>query len=193
MPTGSPDRRRPVRARNALCPTAQHGFAYVLLLVAVAVISLFASSGLSAGSQMARSNAEQSLLAMGGEFEIALRSYARLGNTSPAGPSGPKTLEELLRDPRFPGLRRHLRQVYADPLTGKANWGLVTDPAGFIVAVYSLAEGTPIQQSGFPPGQAHFAGAKSYADWTFGLSPTLASSAQTSAQPATPRPPATPP
>jgi type II secretory pathway pseudopilin PulG len=205
MPTGSLHRLSSVRARTATCQAVQRGFAYVLLLVTIALISLFASTSMSAGSQMARSGAEQSLLVIGGEFESALRSYARLGNTSPVGPSGPKTLQELLRDPRFPGLRRHLRQTYADPLTGQANWGLVTDPAGFIVAVYSQAEGTPIKQSGFPPAQSHFAGATRYADWIFGLSPMLASSAQTPTQkpaqpftqpptqPAAPRSPATPP
>jgi hypothetical protein len=75
----------------------------------------------------------------------------------------------LLKDARVPGLRRHLRQVYADPLTGKKEWGLVTDNQGFIVGVHSLSEAQPIQQVGFEPQLAQLEEAKSYRQWVFGL------------------------
>ena len=149
----------------------QTGFAYILLLVSIAVIGIVASSSLSVGALVSRRDAEQNLLTVGKEFEQALRGYAgelAAGINAPNA-RGPRTLEELLKDPRAPAVKRHLRQIYADPLTGKAEWGLVKDPAGFIVGVYSLSEGKPIKRTEFDGSQAHFEAATSYSEWIFGL------------------------
>lgn len=157
------------------------GFAYVLLLIGIAVLSVGAAATLQLGAQMSRRDTEQALLFVGGEFERALRRYAGVpasasatATTTPVAAGvamarGPRTLEELLKDGRVPGIRRHLRQIYADPMTGNQRWGLVKDPAGFIVGVYSLAEGRPIQQNGFEAHRAHFEEAQSYGSWVFGL------------------------
>lgn len=147
------------------------GFAYILLLVAIAVIGVVASSSLSLGAVVSRRDAEKNLLAIGTEFEVALRSYAGVAAGAINAPNarGPRTLEELLRDPRNPAVKRHLRQIYVDPLTGKTEWGLLKDPAGLIVGVYSLAEGTPIKRSGFDVWRTHCEEATSYRQWVFGL------------------------
>jgi type II secretory pathway pseudopilin PulG len=133
-----------------------------------------AGSSLSIGSQIARRDAEQSLLAIGMEFQQALRAYAGVPAEAkgPLIAHGPRTLEELLKDPRTPSTRRYLRQIYVDPLTGGQTWGLSKDSAGFIVGVYSLAEGRPIKQTGFEATQASFEEAETYAAWVFGL-PTV--------------------
>jgi type II secretory pathway pseudopilin PulG len=161
----SPVLRRPVTRRR------RAGFAYVLLLIAISVIGVVAGSSLSIGSQIARRDAEQSLLAIGMEFQQALRAYAGVPAQAngPLIVRGPRTLEELLKDPRAPSTRRYLRQIYADPLTGGATWGLSKDSAGFIVGVYSLAEGRPIKQTGFESTQASFEEADTYSAWIFGL------------------------
>jgi type II secretory pathway pseudopilin PulG len=149
---------------------AQQGFAYALLLIVIAVIGIVAGNSLSLGSLVSRRDAEQNLQAIGGEFEAALRSYAGIGAALNArNARGPRALEDLLKDPRSTSIRRHLRQVYADPLTGKAEWGLVKDSAGFIVGVYSLADGQPIKRSSFDARQAHFEEAQAYSAWIFGL------------------------
>lgn len=160
------------------------GFAYVLLLAAVAIIAVAATASLRIGVQMSRRDAEQSLLFVGSEFDRALRSYAGMpananvtadnaaASQAVLSARGPRTLEELLKDPRTPGIRRHLRQIYADPMTGLQTWGLMKDPAGFIIGVYSLAEGVPIKQTGFTPNQAGFEQAQTYSAWVFGLPST---------------------
>lgn len=155
---------------------SQRGFAYVLLLVTIAVIGVGAAGAVSLGSAMARREAEEQLLAIGAEFERALYSYAAVppslpGGTLPPGIHGPRDLEELLKDPRVPGVRRHLRQVYADPLTGKAEWGLVRDSQGWITGVYSLAEGRPIKRSGWAGRWVAFEGQETYSAWVFGFEP----------------------
>jgi type II secretory pathway pseudopilin PulG len=79
----------------------------------------------------------------------------------------PGSLEELLKDERFPGVRRHLRKIFVDPMTGKAEWGLV-QVAGRIVGVHSLSTAVPIKQAGFESEDQTFSGAQSYAEWVFG-------------------------
>lgn len=159
------------RRRNTFRAARVSGFAYVLLLIIVATIGLLSASSLSIGSQVTRRDAERELLAIGNEFEQALKSYAAVsgGAGSLARGVGPRSLQDLIKDPRFPGLKRHLRQLYADPLTGRVHWGLITDPGGAIVGVYSSAEGVPIQRTGFEITKAGFENAESYAGWVFGL------------------------
>lgn len=149
----------------------ESGFAYVLLLAAVALISISASASITLGATMARRDAERELLQIGLEFRRALHTYAGVpvGAAAPLAARGPRALEDLLKDPRVPGIRRHLRQLYADPLTGRQEWGVIKDSAGFIVGVYSLADGQPIQREGFEPSLAGFERAQGYREWVFGL------------------------
>lgn len=149
----------------------QAGFAYLLLLLSLAVISIAAGAAIALGATTARRNAEQQLLDVGAEFQQALRSYAAMpaGTSGSIGLRGPRSLEELLKDARVPGVSRHLRKIYGDPLTGKAEWGLVTDSEGFILGVYSLADGRPIKQTGFDLQFASFEQADTYRQWVFGL------------------------
>jgi len=146
----------------------QRGLAYLVLLLAIALLGLAASASLSLGAAMARRDAERQLLAVGLEFQQALRSYAGISVAAPGG-LGPRALGDLLKDPRVPGTRRHLRQLYPDPLTGRTEWGLVRDSQGYIVGVHSLAMGKPLQRTGFEPLQANFEEAESYGKWIFGL------------------------
>ncbi|TWB41028.1 type II secretion system protein [Nitrospirillum pindoramense] len=151
-------------------PNAQAGFTYLALLILLALVGLVASASLQAGSLMRRRQAEEALLDVGTEFRLALRSYA---DATPAGLSrAPHTLEELLRDPRYPGVRRHLRRLEADPLTGQATWGLVRTPDGAgILGIYSLAPGHPIKRADFPAAYQDFNDKDRYADWVFVQAP----------------------
>lgn len=141
---------------------AQRGFSYLLLLVLIAVLGLAAAGSVSVGTSVTRRHAEEALLQAGEEFRAALASYRAGGRT------GPQQLSELLRDPRVPGVRRHLRRIPHDPLTGSAEWGELRDSANRIVAVYSLAPGRPIKRSGFNNLQAGFDEAERYSQWRFG-------------------------
>lgn len=168
------------------------GFAYVMLLVAVAVLSVFAAGSLQLGSQLSRQHAEQALLDVGGEFQRALYSYSGTtattsttgngggGNAAANLARGPRTLEELLRDGRTASTKRHLRQLYADPMTGSTQWGVIKDPAGFILGIYSKSSERPIKQTNFDMLQAHFEDAESYSKWIFGL-PSAQYAAKTNA------------
>jgi type II secretory pathway pseudopilin PulG len=154
----------------------QRGLALLLVLLAVAVIGLIAASALQAGAQVTRRDAEDELLVIGQTFQQAVLSYV---NTTPGQAAlGPRSLDDLLRDPRVPGLRRHLRQIPHDPMTGRTDWGLLKSPDGQIIGIFSLAEGQPIKRAGFEPALARLTDAPNYQAWVFGpaLPPTLAAS-----------------
>ena len=101
----------------------------------------------------------------------------------------PRTLDDLLKDPRKPGTERYLRKLYFDPLTGKTEWGLVKAPDGGIMGVYSLSDDTPLKTAGFGVYNREFEGAPKYSDWKFAY-PSAAQQAQVPAsqQPGAPLP-----
>ena len=115
---------------------------------------------------MQRRVAEEELLAVGSEFRLALISYS---NATPVGqPVAPQSLQDLLKDPRYPNIRRHLRKLYFDPLTGKQQWGTVMSIDGKgIIGIYSLSTATPIKIGNFEMEFQNFEGKTSYADWVF--------------------------
>jgi type II secretory pathway pseudopilin PulG len=115
----------------------RRGFTYLGVLVLMAVIGLASALTLQVAETVARRGAERELAGVGREFADAIRAYAR---QAPNGtPRYPRRLEDLLKDPRVPFTRRYLRRIYADPMTGRAEWGTVASTDGGIVGVYSLA------------------------------------------------------
>lgn len=150
------------------------GFAYLALLITVAIIGVAAVATFQMGSILQRRAAEEELIAIGTEFRRALISYS---SATPAGqPNYPPSLAALIKDPRYPNIRRHLRKLYYDPLTGTQKWGLVMSPDGKgIVGVYSLAQGKPIKIGNFETVYQGFTDKTSYADWVFtSIPPALA-------------------
>ncbi|MCH8179504.1 MAG: type II secretion system protein [Proteobacteria bacterium] len=101
----------------------------------------------------------------GGVTGLPTTAGTPLGGGAGARPY-PASLDELLQDPRTPGITRHLRQVFVDPMTGKAEWGLVR-VGGRIVGIHSLSQRQPIKQAGFEDQDMAFAGKERYRDWVF--------------------------
>jgi type II secretory pathway pseudopilin PulG len=143
------------------------GFAYLALLIVLALLSISVFATLTIFSLQQKRDAEEELLAIGMELSAALTSYA---NTTPVGGRRyPSNLQELLRDTRTPIIRRHLRKIYIAPITKQVNWGLVmsTDGTG-IIGVYSRSNARPIKIKGFPSIFKQFEGqSNSYQDWVF--------------------------
>ncbi|MDZ4281192.1 MAG: type II secretion system protein [Hydrogenophaga sp.] len=162
-----------MRTGDAAIPRskAPNGFAYLLLLVLIAVLGVASSAAVSMGASIARRDAEQHLLTIGAAFQQALASHG----------GRPRELDELLKDHRVPGIRRHLRRIPFDPLTGRDSWGVVRDAQGGIVGVHSLAPGKPLKRRGFNSRWKAFEEAGSYRDWVFGARPPV------TATPASPR------
>ena len=136
---------------------------------------------------------EEDLLFIGEQFQAALRSYVQ---RSPAGARRfPNSLEELLEDRRQPLPVRHLRRIYVDPMTRRADWGLLRQPDGGIRGVHSLSTGRPFRTDDLPGG---LTGGATYAEWKFtvddaapapaaaGVAATAMPASATAGQPAVP-------
>ena len=150
-------------------PALERGFGYVFALVLVAVVGLALTAYAEATSHAQQREREAQLLWVGEQFRHAIGLYYQ--RTPGAAKNYPKKLEELLRDSRYLSVQRYLRELYRDPMTGKAQWGTVPAPGGGIMGVYSLSKLSPIKTGGFPLGEASFAGARRYSDWVFSYEP----------------------
>lgn len=148
------------------------GFIYIGLLILVAVFGLGSVGAARILASSERLERETELLFVGAQIRSAIASYY---TSSPGARRYPDTLEQLLQDPRFPVVKRHLRRLYGDPISGDSNWGLVKAPEGGIMGVYSLSTREPLKRIGFEsPNQALNAlGVRSsstlysYRDWQF--------------------------
>jgi hypothetical protein len=159
-------------------PTAASGFnktrgyAYLWLLLVVALMGLGLSMAAQLDATTAQRHAEKTLLSTGHQFRYAIGRYLETQNTA-GKREYPPSLEALLRDSRTPDVRRYLRQIFVDPLTGQAQWGLVY-LGGRIVGVHSLSEKPPIKQDNFSAEDSAFRGKTSYREWVFTYPPDLA-------------------
>lgn len=155
--------RRPIQHRTE---PHERGFTYLGLLFLLAAMGLAAAGTVRLGALAGQRSAEQELLFVGQEFRNALQSYSE---STPAGATvmAPRNFEELLRDNRSVTPKRHLRRIYADPLTGRKEWGLVKAADGTLLGFFSLSEQTPIRIDHFPHAFFYFKGKHSYRDWLF--------------------------
>ena len=145
------------RRRNA-------GFTYIGLLVLIAMMGFALTVVSDVWLTTQKREKEAELLYVGDQIRVALGFYFA---SSPGGLRLPRTLEDLTRDPRYPGVRRYLRKVYRDPITGRAEWGLLKGPGDVIIGVYSLSEDEPFKQTGFSLADRAFEGKKKYSEWVF--------------------------
>jgi type II secretory pathway pseudopilin PulG len=138
------------------------GFTYLAALLAVAILGV----GLALAGEVWHTarlrEKEAELLFVGNQYRKAIERYYL------AGPRQyPRSLEDLLKDPRKPGTERHLRRLYPDPIRGASEWGVVRAPDGGIMGVHSLSEEAPLKRANFRVRDAAFEGARRYADWSF--------------------------
>lgn len=149
----------------------KRGFAFIWVLVSVALAGLGLAVGTDVYLTQLRREKERELLFVGSQFRTAI---ARYRETRLAGgrQEYPAALEDLLQDRRFPDMRRYLRRVQVDPMTGRAEWGVVR-VAGRIVGVHSLSEAVPIKVDGFDAGDRGFRGKQKYNEWVFTYPPDL--------------------
>jgi type II secretory pathway pseudopilin PulG len=149
-----------------LSSRAQRGFTFIGVLILAAVLGIGLVGLARVWSIEAQREREHELLYVGDQYQAAILGYSR---STPAGkPPYPRELTDLLEDRRHPVVRRHLRRLYADPLTGQADWDTVRTADGGILAVRSRHDGVPIKVGNFPPPYAAFESATTYREWVFG-------------------------
>jgi type II secretory pathway pseudopilin PulG len=137
------------------------GFTYMGLLFLIAMMGLALTVVSELWQTAQQRDKEEQLLFAGDQIRRAIgRYFASNGGY-------PHQLEDLLKDPAFPGVRRFLRRIYRDPITGSAEWGLVKLPGDAISGVYSLSEQEPIKKAGFSLADQDFEGKAKYSEWVF--------------------------
>jgi type II secretory pathway pseudopilin PulG len=148
-----------------MAPRAR-GFTYLTVLFLVAFMGLgLALAGEVWQTGVARER-EAQLLYAGNQYRRAIERYYLSGLNQ-----YPRSLEDLLKDPRKPDTQRYLRKLYPDPVTAKGEWGIVKSPDGGVMGVYSQSEDKPIKVAGFPLVNRDFDNAGKYSDWKFVYSP----------------------
>jgi type II secretory pathway pseudopilin PulG len=141
------------------------GFTYLGLLFIVAVMGLAMTLAAHVWETNVRREKESELLFVGNQIRQAIGSYYE---EMPEGVKRyPSRLEDLLQDNRFPGIKRHLRRLYRDPIMESKEWGLISSEEGGIQGIYSLSRLAPFKKTGFGAEDAEFDGKVQYSEWQF--------------------------
>ena len=154
------------------------GFSYIGLMIFIAISGIALAGVGIVWSHDQQREREKELLFVGDQFRLAIGSYYE--NTPSDVKQYPTKLTDLLLDNRLPTLKRHLRQIYNDPITNTPNWGLEFQQSK-IIGVHSLSDLKPTKKKGFPTLYEKFSDFSKYSDWKFIYIPgTFAAPAVTS-------------
>jgi len=112
----------------------QDGMTYVGALLAIVLIGIATTALTPMWSTMVRRDKEAELLFRLGEYRRAIARYRQDHGRYPA------RLEDLLEDKTQRQVRRYLRRIYRDPMTGKADWKLdfIVDKTGAVAGIRDL-------------------------------------------------------
>jgi type II secretory pathway pseudopilin PulG len=143
----------------------ERGFTYPAALMLVVVISVALTGAHQQWQTSVKRDREMELLFRGTQILEAINAYCRAGSEGEC--QYPRRLEDLLKDPRVPGVRRHLRKLYKDPMTRDGHWGIVYDGRGNIKGVFSKSAGSPLKTGGFPDALKSFENKAHYHEWKF--------------------------
>ena len=138
------------------------GFTYLTVLFMVALLSIGLALVGEVWHTSTRRDREAELLFVGNQYRKAIERYYLTGPQR----QYPRTLEDLVKDPRRPTIERYLRKVYLDPITGK-DFALIRAPDGGIVGVQSESEEAPLKIATFKARDSGFDNAARYKDWRF--------------------------
>jgi type II secretory pathway pseudopilin PulG len=149
MRNGAGRLRRPLGARR--------GAIYPILLINIAVIGVATAALAQLWSVQVQREKEEELLFRLGEFRRAIQTYRADHNRLP------KELGDLLQDRSRLQVRRYLRRIYTDPMTGKADWQLklVVDRTGTVSGIQDVSSHSTRK----PFRQLAGKKADSYKDW----------------------------
>lgn len=152
--------------RKFKAPRNSGGFTFLGLMMVIAIMGIALLAVGEVWHTAQKREKEQTLLFVGDQFRSAIHSYYLHAPPANKRQPYPSSLEDLLKDPRYPTTQRYLRQLYPDPIRGSVEWGLLKKGEG-IYGVYSLSEETPIKQSNFRLADKDLEGKSKYSEWLF--------------------------
>lgn len=141
----------------------QAGLTYFWFLLVVFVLALSIGQYLDLQSSLVRRQKEAELVQVGTLYREAIAQYYL---SSPNGVYHyPERLEDLLRDPRHVVVRRYLRRLYPDPITGEP-FVPIASGIGGIAGVQSRSLTHPIAQP-VPGAVISTKQSAGYSSWQF--------------------------
>lgn len=162
MPSGELRRHSPPDA----------GFALPVLLLALAVAAIAATTAQVPLTYRLAREREEELHFRGRAYVLAIRSFY-MAEPQPLRRRLPISVDELERDPRF-AQKRHIRRLYDDPLakTDGTPFRVITGSAGpaspqGLIGVASTSDTTLLRRAGFKSNAGPTLGLKTAADLTF--------------------------
>ncbi|MFO7495897.1 MAG: type II secretion system protein [Desulfobacterales bacterium] len=161
------------KAFNLIAGSSGFTLMGVLVLVTISGIGLMGAS--QSWRTIAQREREEALLFQGDQIRRAIASYYTAGAAGAEG-EYPQRMEDLLRDPRFPTVQRHLRKLYKNPLDPEGKWEFVLDGTGRIKGVFASRKEKPLKVKRFAEDYSEFENAKTYTDWKFIFVPNGAAS-----------------
>jgi type II secretory pathway pseudopilin PulG len=142
------------------------GFTYITAIIVVAVMGIGLNAAGTYWSTTMKRERERELLFRGDQIRRAIKSYHGAAAGGEAS-RYPKSLKGLLKDPRSPTVRRHIRRLFKDPMGGDGEWGLILASGGGIKGIFSTSTETPIKKGHFTTPYECFERATNYRDWRF--------------------------
>ncbi len=149
----------------------QQGYTYLGVLLVVMVLGMTLTGATLVSETARRREKEQELIFAGQQYVDAIRSYYESGEGGVS--TYPHSIAELLRDPRFPGMRRHLRKPWRDPMTPTGEWDVIVGEDGGIVGVRSRSRQAPLGKLSTAQlaEEATAIDKPAYRDWQFRFEP----------------------
>lgn len=143
---------------------AEQGFTYLWLLAAMAVLGVAMAAVGPLYTLQTQRDREAELFHVGAAYARAIEHYYA---TSPGQASLPRSVDDLVADPRFPSVVHHLREAYPDPLDASHPMVPVFDLQGHLIGVHSSSDAQPLRRVGWTDGRHMIAPAAKYSDWLF--------------------------
>jgi len=114
--------------------STQSGVTYIGLLLVIVLMGIATAALTPLWSTTVQREEEEELLFRLGEFRRAIAGYRQDHGRYP------RKLEDLLEDKTQFQVRRYLRRIYPDPMTGEADWKLefLVDKSGVIAGIRDL-------------------------------------------------------
>lgn len=125
------------------------GFTYIGLLTILVIMGISLGAAGKYWSNVMLRDKEEELLFRGDQYRLAIERYY---GAMPGRMMYPPSIDDLLKDPRSPTAKRHLRRQYKDPITGE-DFEVIKDPTkgNRIVGVRSTSNKESLKQDNFPP------------------------------------------
>jgi type II secretory pathway pseudopilin PulG len=117
----------------------QSGGVYILVLLSVAIAGATLAGGAELWSARQRSQQLAELDWIGEQYRLAIGSYYEASPGSVK--TYPSSLQDLVLDKRYLSLRRHLRRLYENPISGQRDWAEVSAEGGGIKGIQVLIVG----------------------------------------------------